>query len=172
MYSLFFFLVFLFLLCQMLVSTMYIIIIEKRICLKTNLVPRVILKNRPLFHLLPIVKRCPGVKVVWKPLTILESLSFIKSLVWLSKSFNWFLLKKNTGFKWVERHDLGLAWSICRLLVAKAGLQSESVLTHHLIWWAITRPVFRCPCRNPNFWLNVCDTEVKGSLEMVLLIEN
>ena len=31
--------------------------------------------------------------------------------------------------------------------------------------------LFRRPYSTPNIWVNDCETELKGSLEMVLLIE-
>ena len=52
-----------------------------------------------------------------------------------------------------------------RLVVAKAGLQNARKSSHHRTWWAITSLTLRNPCPNPKFLR-------KGSLEMMLLIEN
>ena len=52
-----------------------------------------------------------------------------------------------------------------RLVVAKAGLQNARESSHHRTCWAITSLTLRNPCPNPKFLR-------KGSLEMILLIEN
>ena len=52
-----------------------------------------------------------------------------------------------------------------RLVVSKAGLQNARESSHHRTWWAITSLTLRNPCPNPKFLR-------KGSLEMMLLIEN
>ena len=33
-------------------------------------------------------------------------------------------------------------------------------------------PLFRCSLPNPKFWVNGCETELKGSLGMIFLLEN
>ena len=52
-----------------------------------------------------------------------------------------------------------------RLIVAKAGLQNARESSHQRTWGAITSLSLRNPCSNPKFFR-------KGSLEMMLLIEN
>ena len=63
-----------------------------------------------------------------------------------------------------EGDAVGIAWFRWRIFVVKSGLQSTRGSSYH--------PLFRCSCRNPDFWMNGCEIGRKDWFEIVFLINH